>query len=219
MECVKLCVDIIATIATVAAVIVALFSNRQAKKNSKKEIAAMKEQVEQAREQEQNRILSEKIEAATVITTLIPQMLYSLCHSEYPPTGISFKCDYSKYISVLRDELNSEELAHLTKIFSLSSALEKRTMLYNLDTTRKEIRHLREGILDGFPGEKEYCQNIYLQNNSKTWLPSTKIVQIKDKEQLTLDFILNTCNSAYCKHNGKEGIHSKLKNILENTIG
>lgn len=194
------------------AVLVALRANYISKKNSINEIAELKEQNRLIKDQEKKRIINEKIEAATIISTIIPQVLYSLCISEYPPVGISFNCDYSKYLSALKDELTTEELHHSTKIFSWFAYLDK---IEEVDSSAtKEYRKVRDHILDGFPGETEYCKNMSMyKNNKQCLLPHVKLECIEN-DLKTMDIIMETCNSAYCNSSKKAGIHVKLERII-----
>lgn len=216
MDILKLIIEIFSVVGTFVAVLAALCANYIAKKNSINEIAEMKEQNKLIREQESNRILEEKIEAATIISTIVPQVLYSLCISEYPPIGISFNCDYSKYLSVLKDELTKEELQHLAKVFSYFAYFDKKSEIDS--TVAKEYRKLRDHILDGFPGEKEYCKNMSLyENNKHCLLPHIKLEQI-DNALKTMDIIMEKCNSAYCNSKKTAGIHIKLEKIASRKI-
>ena len=216
MDMIKLIIEISSVVATFFAVLVALRANYISKKNSINEIAEMKEQNKLMREQESRRVLEEKIEAATIISTVVPQVLYSLCISEYPPVGINFKCDYSKYLSVLKDELTKEELQHLAKIFSYFAYLNK---ISEIDSdAAKAYRKLRDYLLDGFPGEKEYCINMSMcKNNKHCFLPHVKLERI-DNDFKTMDIVMENCNSAYCKSNKTDGIHIKLEKIASQKI-
>ena len=216
MDVIKLIIESLSVIGTFFAILVALRANYISKKNSINEIAEMKEQNKLIREQESRRALEEKIEAATIISTIVPQVLYSLCISEYPPVGINFKCDYSKYLSVLKDELTNEELQHLAKVFSYFAYLNKKHEV-NSDVA-KEYRKLRDHMLDGFPGEKEYCKNMSMyENNNYCLLPHVKLERI-DNDFKTIDIVMENCNSAYCNSNRTDGIHKKLQKIASQKI-
>ena len=208
--------QILMTIATFVAIIIALRANTVAKQNSKNEVAEIQKQNELLKQQEkarvidaQNNILLQKREAATVISILIPQIIHSIMQEECPPLGVALKCDYCKYLGIIKDELTNEELAHLTKVFSLIATISEQD---NKDIIRTQAECLIQGLLNGFPAESLYCQNM--AHNS---LPS-EIVRGLPEENRTLYYILRTSNSAYCSDSGSTGIHSKLEEIASRNL-
>jgi len=169
-------------------------------------------QISYKQEVEQKDLLNKKIENATILYNLIPEIAWEAyqiySHDIYYPSAIFNNYDYMSALDILRDEFGKYEILYLIKLFSSLEVIKK--LKPNSNEFKESSYRLFYGFCNGFVN----CGTFYIQNKSNgNKLPSDKISE-NPIELITKDVILETSNSDFINSSHND-IYTKLEKIQD----